>query len=109
MVGQYNQRRRFIVDGLNKIGLTCHMPSGAFYAFPDITRTGLTSEEFAERLLFEEHVAVVPGTAFGAGGEGHIRCSYATSLEKIEIALQRIAQLVSKVAPLPTALTAAVK
>lgn len=99
MVRQYNQRRRFIVDGLNKIGLACHLPSGAFYAFPDITRTGLTSEEFAERLLFEEHVAVVPGSAFGAGGEGHIRCSYATSLEKIEIALQRMRNFVHKVCP----------
>jgi aminotransferase len=99
MVSQYNQRRRFIVDGLNKIGLTCHLPSGAFYAFPSIASTGLTSEEFAERLLFEEHVAVVPGTAFGAGGEGHIRCSYATGLEKIEIALLRMGQFVRKVAP----------
>ena len=98
MVGQYNQRRRLIVDGLNHIGLDCHMPQGAFYAFPSIRRTGLTSEEFAERLLFEEHVAVVPGTAFGQGGEGHIRCSYATSLEKIEEALRRMGRFVEKVA-----------
>jgi len=98
MVGQYNQRRRLIVDGLNKIGLDCHMPSGAFYAFPSIRRTGLTSEQFAEGLLFDEHVAVVPGTAFGMGGEGHIRCSYATSLEKIEEALRRMGCFVSKVA-----------
>ncbi len=98
MVSQYNQRRRFIVDGLNKIGLACHMPSGAFYAFPSVESTGLTAEEFAERLLFEEHVAVVPGTAFGAGGEGHIRCSYATGLEKIEIALGRMARFVEKLA-----------
>jgi len=90
MVGQYNQRRRLIVDGLNQAGLDCHLPHGAFYAFPSIRRTGLTSEEFAERLLFEEHVAVVPGTAFGLGGEGHIRCSYATSLAKIEEALHKI-------------------
>ena len=96
MVGQYNQRRRLIVDGLNHAGLDCHLPQGAFYAFPSIRRTGLTSEEFAERLLFEEHVAVVPGTAFGLGGEGHIRCSYATSLAKIEEALHRIGRFVRK-------------
>lgn len=99
MVGQYNQRRRLIVDGLNNAGLDCHLPSGAFYAFPSIKRTGLTSEEFAERLLFDEHVAVVPGTAFGLGGEGHIRCSYATSLAKIEEALRRITRFVGKVSP----------
>ena len=98
MVGQYNQRRRLIVDGLNRVGLDCHMPQGAFYAFPSIRRTGLTSEQFAEGLLFDEHVAVVPGTAFGLGGEGHIRCSYATSLEKIEEALRRIARYVGKIA-----------
>ena len=96
MVGQYNQRRRLIVDGLNQAGLDCHLPQGAFYAFPSIRRTGLTSEEFAERLLFEEHVAVVPGTAFGLGGEGHIRCSYATSLAKVEEALHRINRFVRK-------------
>ncbi len=99
MVGQYNQRRRLIVAGLNNAGLPCHMPQGAFYAFPSVVPTGLTAEEFAERLLFEEHVAVVPGSAFGAGGEGHIRCSYATSLEKIEAALMRIARFMQKVAP----------
>ncbi len=99
MVGQYNQRRRLIVAGLNNLGLDCHLPQGAFYAFPSIARTGLTSEEFAERLLMEEHVAVVPGSAFGEGGEGHVRCSYATSLEKIELALQRIGRFVSRVSP----------
>jgi aminotransferase len=98
MVTQYNQRRRFIVDGLNKIGLDCHMPQGAFYAFPSVERTGLTAERFAERLLHEEHVAVVPGDAFGLGGQGHIRCSYANSLEKIGIALQRMERLVKRVA-----------
>jgi aminotransferase len=97
MVGQYNQRRRLIVDGLNNAGLDCHLPSGAFYAFPSIKRTGLTSEEFAMRLIEEEHVAVVPGTAFGIGGEGHIRISYATSLAKIEEALRRITRFVGKV------------
>ena len=99
MVGQYNQRRRLIVDGLNRAGLPCHLPSGAFYAFPSVAPTGLTAEEFAERLLFEEHVAVVPGGAFGAGGAGHVRCSYATGLDKIEEALTRITRFVRKVAP----------
>lgn len=94
MVAHYRQRRRLIVDGLNKLGLDCHMPAGAFYAFPSIKSTGLTSEEFAERLLMEEQVAVVPGTAFGAGGDGHIRCSYATSIEKLEIALLRMQRFV---------------
>ena len=97
MVGQYNQRRRLIVEGMNAAGLECHLPQGAFYAFPSIRATGLTSEEFAERLLFEEHVAVVPGTAFGMGGEGNIRCSYATSLANIEEALHRIGRFVGKV------------
>lgn len=94
MVAHYRQRRRLIVDGLNKIGLTCHMPLGAFYAFPSIKSTGLSAEQFAERLLLEEHVAVVPGTAFGAGGDGHIRCSYATSVEKLELALSRMGTFV---------------
>ena len=96
MVSHYRQRRRLIVDGLNKLGLTCHMPLGAFYAFPSIESTGLSAEQFAERLLLEERVAVVPGTAFGAGGDGHIRCSYATSVEKLEIALSRMGSFLSK-------------
>jgi len=96
MVQEYNRRRRFIVKGLNTIGLTCHLPEGAFYAFPNITSTGLSSEHFAERLLFEEQVAVVPGSAFGESGEGHVRCSYATSLEKIEIALLRMSHFIDK-------------
>lgn len=96
MVAQYNQRRRLIVDGFNRMGLTCRMPEGAFYAFPNIEATKLTSTEFAERLLFEEKVAVVPGIAFGAGGEGHVRCSYANSLERIEEALTRIARLTAR-------------
>lgn len=96
MVAHYRQRRRLIVDGLNKLGLTCHMPLGAFYAFPSIESTGLTAEQFAERLLLEERVAVVPGTAFGAGGDGHIRCSYATSVDKIELALARMRSFVDK-------------
>ncbi len=74
------------------------MPEGAFYAFPSIESTGLTSEVFAERLLFQEKVAVVPGTAFGAGGEGHIRCSYATAIDKIEAALMRMKTFVDSLA-----------
>ncbi|MGC8863130.1 MAG: aminotransferase class I/II-fold pyridoxal phosphate-dependent enzyme [Armatimonadota bacterium] len=96
MIEQYNQRRRVIVKGLNDIGLPCLMPGGAFYAFPSIKHTGLTSEEFCERLLFEEKVAAVPGSAFGECGEGHIRCSYATSLDKINQALERIARFVAR-------------
>jgi aminotransferase len=96
MVAHYKQRRRLIVDGLNKLGLTCHMPLGAFYAFPSIESTGLTAEQFAERLLMEERVAVVPGTAFGAGGDGHVRCSYATSVERIELALARMKKFMDK-------------
>lgn len=92
MVRQYQQRRRLIVDRLNQIGLTCHMPQGAFYAFPSVQASGLSSEEFAHRLLMECKVAVVPGTAFGAGGEGHVRCSYATGVDRIEEALRRIAK-----------------
>ena len=100
MVAQYKQRRGLIVDGLVRMGLSCHMPDGAFYAFPSIEATGLTAEEFAERLLYEEHVAVVPGTAFGVSGAGHVRCSYATSMERIEIALERMSRFVKKLAPL---------
>lgn len=97
MVEEYNRRRRVIVKGLNDAGLKCVMPGGAFYAFPSIKDTGLSSDEFSERLLFEENVAVVPGTAFGDCGEGHIRCSYATSIEKIERAIERIGRFVCKV------------
>ena len=90
MVEEYDRRRQLIVNGLNHIGLTTFEPKGAFYAFPQITATGLDDTTFAERLLEEEKVAVVPGSAFGAGGEGFVRCSYATSYEKIEEALRRI-------------------
>ena len=95
MVEQYDQRRRVIVKGLNDAGLDCLMPGGAFYAFPSIQNTGLTSDEFCERLLIEEKVAAVPGNAFGECGEGHIRCSYATSLDKISLAVERIARFVA--------------
>ena len=96
MVEEYNQRRLIIVQGLNNIGLSCFEPRGAFYAFPSIKSTGMTSEEFAERLLIEEKVAVVPGTAFGQCGEGYVRCCYATSLADIEEALSRMKRFVNK-------------
>lgn len=96
MVQEYDKRRRVIVKGLNDLGLSCFEPRGAFYAFPSIARTGLSSDQFSERLLFEEKVAVVPGTAFGACGEGFVRCSYATSLEAIEEALRRIERFVHR-------------
>jgi len=92
MRARYDRRRRLIVDGLNSIGLTCFEPKGAFYAFPSIAATGMTDEAFSERLIREERVACVPGTAFGACGAGHVRCSYATSYEKIEQALERMAR-----------------
>lgn len=96
MVQEYDKRRRAIVKGLNDLGLSCFEPRGAFYAFPSITRTGLSSDEFSERLLFEEKVAVVPGGAFGECGEGFVRCSYATSLPHIEEALRRIGRFLKK-------------
>jgi aminotransferase len=96
MVEDYNRRRLVMVKGLNKIGLPCFEPKGAFYAFPSIKGTGLSSEEFAEKLLMEEKVAVVPGSAFGQGGEGYIRCCYATSLSDIEEALSRMGRFVKR-------------
>lgn len=96
MVEAYDRRRRLIVEGLNAIGLDCFEPRGAFYAFPSIQRTGMTSQEFSERLLREEQVAVVPGDAFGVGGEGFVRCAYAASLEDIEEALRRMERFVMR-------------
>ena len=93
---EYNYRRRVIVDGFRNMGLSCFEPYGAFYVFPCIKRTGMTSEEFCNRLLEEEKVAVVPGNAFGDCGEGFIRCSYAYSIENIEEALKRIGRFVEK-------------
>ncbi|MCS7251331.1 MAG: aminotransferase class I/II-fold pyridoxal phosphate-dependent enzyme [Anaerolineae bacterium] len=93
---EYDRRRRLIVKGLNELGLTCFEPKGAFYAFPSIARTGMGDEEFSERLLLEEKVAVVPGSVFGLGGRGHVRCSYATAYEKIEEALERIARFMRR-------------
>jgi len=99
MVEQYDRRRRLVVRSFNEMGLYCFEPKGAFYAFPDVTGTGLSSEEFAERLLREEKVAVVPGGVFGPSGEGFVRCSYAASLENLAEALKRIARFVRRVAP----------
>lgn len=90
----YRLRRDFIVRSFNEMGLSCHLPRGAFYAFPSIRSTGLSSQEFAVRLLREESVACVPGDAFGHGGEGFIRCCYATALDKIEEAVERMARFV---------------
>jgi len=96
MVAEYDRRRRLIVGGLNRLGLTTFEPRGAFYAFPRITASGMEDETFAEKLLHEEHVAVVPGNAFGAGGEGFVRCSYATAYEKIEEALRRMEKFMNR-------------
>jgi len=96
MVEDYNRRRMIIVKGLNEIGMPCFEPRGAFYAFPSIAKTGMTSEEFSEKLLMEEKVAVVPGSAFGECGEGYVRCCYATSLADIEEALARMKRFVKK-------------
>jgi aminotransferase len=90
MLQEYDRRRRLIVDGFNSLGLDCFGPRGAFYAFPSIARSGMSSDEFANRLLEEEHVAVVPGEAFGESGRGFVRASYATAYEKIEEALNRM-------------------
>ncbi len=93
---RYDRRRRLIVDGLNSIGLKCFEPRGAFYAFPSVRGSGMDDAEFAERLLDEERVAVIPGRAFGIGGAGYVRCSYATAYEKIEQALERLANFVRR-------------
>ncbi|AKM20189.1 aminotransferase [Anoxybacillus geothermalis] len=96
MRSSYRRRRNYFVSSLNEIGLPCHMPGGAFYAFPSIRHTGMTSEQFAERLLIEEKVAVVPGSVFGQSGEGHIRCSYASSLEQLQEAVKRIKRFLAR-------------
>src|SRR3989440_1266469 len=96
MRAEYDRRRRTIVDGFNRLGLNCFEPRGAFYAFPSIKSTGLNDEEFSERLLLEEKVAVVPGSAFGKSGAGHVRASYATSLPNIQEALNRMERFISK-------------
>jgi aminotransferase len=99
MRAEYDRRRRLLVDGLNAMGLETFEPLGAFYVFPRVTSTGLDSETFARRLLEEEHVAVIPGTAFGPSGEGHVRACYATSYEQLEEALRRIGRFVARLRP----------
>lgn len=97
MVKQYDMRRRIMVKGFNDIGLTCNEPKGAFYAFPSIKSTGMTSEEFCEKLLYAKNVAVVPGTAFGDSGEGFIRASYCYSVEHINEAIKRIGEFLKEI------------
>lgn len=96
MRNSYRRRRNYFVQSMNEIGLECHIPGGAFYAFPSIKSTGLSSEEFAERLLLEEKVAVVPGNAFGESGEGHIRCSYASSMAQLQEAVKRMKRFLDR-------------
>jgi aminotransferase len=98
MVADYDRRRRLFAKGLDELGLTCPEPGGAFYVFPSIRTTGLSSQDFAEGLLEQEKVAVVPGDVFGPSGEGHVRCSYATSLPQLEQALERVARFIARVA-----------
>ena len=93
---QYRLRRNFIVNAFNSMGLSCHLPRGSFYAFPCITSTGLSSREFAVRLLQEEKVACVPGSAFGPGGEGYLRCCFATALDQIQLATERMARFLQR-------------
>ena len=97
MVEEYDMRRRIIVDGFNNLGLTCREPLGAFYAFPDITSTGMTCEDFCEKLLYSKKVAIVPGTAFGRGGEGFVRASYCYSVDHIKTALVRIGEFLKEI------------
>ena len=97
MVKEYDMRRRMMVSGFNKIGLVCREPKGAFYAFPSIKSTGMTSEEFCEKLLYSKNVAVVPGTAFGYSGEGFIRASYCYSVEHIKEAISRIGEFLKEI------------
>ena len=95
MVAEYDRRRTMFVAGLNRIGLPTVEPRGAFYAFPHIGGTGLSSDQFSERLLHEQHVAVVPGSVFGSSGEGYVRASIATSFEHLEEALVRIERFIA--------------
>jgi aminotransferase len=92
---EYARRGRFLVNSFNSLGLKCFQPKGAFYVFPSVAATGLTGEEFANRLLREKKVAVVPGNAFGDGGEYHVRCSYATSMAQLSEAIDRISEFVN--------------
>jgi len=94
MKREYKRRRLFVIAALNDMGLKCHRPEGAFYAFPSIKSTGMTSLDFASKLLKEERVAVVPGTAFGPSGEGYIRISYASSMDNLKEALGRMKRFI---------------
>ena len=94
MKEEYRLRRNYIVSSLNEAGIPCHLPKGAFYVFPDIRGTGLTSKDFSLKLLDAKKVAVVPGTAFGPSGEGYVRCSYAAGMDQIKLACERIAEFV---------------
>jgi aminotransferase len=96
MVTEYDRRRRLLVDGLNRLGLRTFEPRGAFYAFPDIRASGMDDETFCQKLLEEEHVAVVPGNSFGPGGEGFVRACYATEYSKIEEALRRMEKFMGR-------------
>lgn len=96
MVAEYDMRRRYLVDAFNKIGLSCFMPEGAFYVFPCIKSTGLSSDEFCEKLLYSKRVAVVPGTAFGESGEGYIRVSYAYSRKHLKEAMEKIGEFIEE-------------
>lgn len=96
MSAEYNRRRKFLVSGLNKIGLDCFEPEGAFYAFPNVGKSGLSSEEFAEKLLYSKKVAIVPGNAFGSCGEGFARISYAYSVKHISLALERLEEFLTE-------------
>ncbi|HOI59386.1 MULTISPECIES: aminotransferase class I/II-fold pyridoxal phosphate-dependent enzyme [unclassified Methanoculleus] len=97
MVREYRLRRNLFVDGLNKLGLACHLPKGAFYAFPSVESTGMTDTEFAESLLREQHVAVVPGSVLGPSGAGHVRCAYAVSRDDLKEAISRIGAFLDSV------------
>jgi len=97
MVAAYDRRRRMLVNGFREAGLSCHEPLGAFYVFPNIESTGLSSEDFCEKLLYQQRVAAVPGNAFGALGEGHIRCSAASSNDNILKAIERIQAFVDSI------------
>ncbi|HUF02936.1 MAG TPA: aminotransferase class I/II-fold pyridoxal phosphate-dependent enzyme [Aridibacter sp.] len=97
MLAEYDLRRKMVVSALNEMGLECFEPKGAFYAFPSVALTGLSGDEFANRLLFEEQVAVVPGSSFGSGGEDHIRIAYCKSFEEIETAFERIRTFLNRI------------
>ena len=96
MRGQYDMRRRLLVDRLNAMGLTCFEPEGAFYVFPSIQSTGLSSEEFCDRLIYSHRVAVIPGSAFGECGNGYVRISYAYSIRNIQKALDRMEEFLKE-------------